>query len=142
MRGTHYTFKEFQRRMKVWKTNNFATDDTEVFKDFFDHWTLKYIQVSLDDSATDHFKSMRVFVERNGKFINYQTAEDNEEQVRLKVQQEAIVEKQRLKREEEQLEKEEELERLKVQQEEIRLKMIKLRHDDKVMVDQKSAYLR
>jgi hypothetical protein len=142
VKGTHYTFSEYERRLKIWKGNNYSQDDTDVLKDFFDQWHLKYIQVNVGDTLTDHFKSMRVFVERNGKFVNYQTAEDSEEHQRLIKQQEIVQEKIKKHAEIEKKEKEEEIERLKVQKEELRLKMIKLRDDDKKMLDEKTAYLR
>lgn len=142
VKGTHYTFKDFERRLKVWKANNFSQDDSDVLKDFFDQWELKYIQVNVDDALTDHFKSMRVFIERSGKFINYQTDEDSEEHQRLLKQQALVQEKLKKKAEEEKREKDEEIERLKVQKEELRLKMIKMRDDDQKMLNEKSAYLR
>jgi len=142
VKGTHYNYSDYERRYKLWYQANFANDDRDVFKDFFKQWSLNYIEVNMDDSKIDHLKSMRIFIERNGRFINYQTAEANEEQRRLEKEKQEREKKQKEKEELERKKMEEEAERLKVQQEEVRLKMVKLREDDQKNLDERSLYLR
>lgn len=140
--GTHYNLKDFKRRYTVWKKNNFAEDDRDILKDFFLEWDLKHIELNLDDVKLDHFKSARVFIERNGKYINYQTAETNDEA--RKLEEEARLKKKREEEHQQKLRKQAQLEkeRLEVQREEIRLKMVELRQNDQLHLDKKSAYLR
>lgn len=140
--GSHYNHRDFERRMKVWKQNNFADDDRDVFKDFLLRWNISYIELDLSFKKLDQFKSLRIFIERNGKFINYQTAEANEEQRRMELELQEKKRKQEEAQRREQRRAQEEAERLQVQQEEVRLKMIKLRQDDRERLEKKSAYLR
>ena len=139
---THNNYKDFERRMKIWRVNNLSEDYRDVFKDFFVQWNIDYIEIELERKKLDQFKSLRIFVERNGKYINYQEAEMNEEKKRMAQEEEEKQRKQELKLEQEKKKAEQETERLKVQEEEVRLKMIKLRTDDKHNLDEKSEYLR
>lgn len=111
-------------------------------KDFFTQWNLALIDVNMDDPKIDHFKSMRVFIERNGKYINYQTNEENEEMQRLKREEAQAARK---KEQEERRFKQQalkEAEMLMLQREEVRLKMEKLRNDDQAHLQMKSHHLK
>jgi hypothetical protein len=113
-----------------------------VLKDFFREWSLSLIDVNLDDPKLDHFKSMRVFIERNGKYINYQTNEENEEMERLRQEEAQAARKQEQEAQRLRAQAALEAEMLTVQREEVRLKMEKLRNDDKAHLQLKSHHLK
>jgi len=98
--------------------------------------------VNLDKGSSGALKSIKIFLERNGKFENYQTHENDQEKERIQQaaaqMQEREAERLRLIAEREQKEKED----LLVQQEEIRLKMAKYRHNEAEIVKTHSQTLK
>lgn len=90
----------------------------------------------------DPLKSMKILIERNGKFSNYQDHEAEAEVARLHQQEDDFkrqeAERERIQKQREEREKENRL----VQEEEIRLKMHKLRKEEKEIVDSHSTTLK
>ena len=85
---------------------------------------------------------MKIFIERDGKFENYQTHEKDNELNRL-AEQEQFLKRQQANRDAEIKKREDkEKEDLLVQEAEIRLKMKKLRDKEKEIVDTNSSTLK
>jgi len=86
--GTHSNKNDLDRRLKLWFQYNFSKDGSYVLADFFEQEKIDHIKIKLDfDMKKDPVKSMKIFVERNGKFQNYQSKESDEEASRLAEQE-------------------------------------------------------
>lgn len=91
--GTHNNEKDLDRRLAVWSKNNKSSDGSYVFEDFYSQMDIDSIKIKLSlKMKKDPLKSMKIFVERNGKFSNYQSHETEAEVQRLQQQEDSYKE--------------------------------------------------
>lgn len=142
--NTHYNEKDLNRRMKIWKEYNHSEDGSYILQDFYSQHNIDLIKInlSLREKKADPLKSMKIFIERNGKFNNYQTHEVDDELKRLNEQENYLKkleeERQKIERERNEKEKED----LLVQEAEIRLHMTEFRQQERELVSRHSKKLK
>lgn len=141
--GTHNNEVDLTRRYKAWKNLNFSDDGSYILQDFYSQNNIDFININLSvGNKIDPLKNMKIFIERKGKFNNYQTHEDDAELKRLDEQEnhlKKLEEERKIK--EEKIEKKER-EDLLVQEAEFRLKMTKFRKEERELVDKSSKKLK
>lgn len=147
---THYTEKDVHRRMVRWKANNFSEDGSpvkilvkQILEDFYKDFKIPLIKIDLDSKiAKSPIRSMKIFIEKNGKFFNYSSHEQTTEKARLEQEEQNILkQKEDLTKLEAERSEREKVDLL-VQEEEIRLKMEKLRREEREILEEKSKSLR
>lgn len=82
--GTHYNELDLKRRYKIWSDNNITEDGSNVLIDFFIENSIGYSECDISNLSICAIKSMKIFIERNGKYNNYQSYDEQEEQERLR----------------------------------------------------------
>jgi hypothetical protein len=82
--GTHNNEKDLDRRLVIWNKNSKSDDGSYVFEDFYTQMDIDIIKITMDlKMKKDPLKAMKIFIERKGKFKNYQKHEAEAELSRI-----------------------------------------------------------
>jgi len=139
---THYNETELIRRHKIWELNNVSENGSPVLCDFYYENNIDTQEISVCSEKKHVIQGIKIFIERNGKYNNYQTFDDLEEQERLKEFLESNEKKSNDLLADKKEKQRQETEQINIQQEELRLKQTKLlKEDEDILADKSEALI-
>jgi len=92
-KGTHYNEKDTTKRYKIWEKHNISSDGSPILQDFYIENNICHFSIDTYHDKNEIKECLKIFIERNGKYNNYQTHDEREEQERLAKFMEANAEK-------------------------------------------------
>lgn len=143
LKNSHFTEKDMNRRLKVYRETNNPEKGKPILLNFFDENKIEVLNVNLENlDPKAHFNQIQAFIERKGKFKNYQIHEQIEEKKRIEVQE--LLHKQKVEKQNNfnQKMEEKEKERRILAEEEYKLKIEDFRKQEKNILDSRSLPLR
>jgi len=131
------------RRITASKKFNFSDNGSPVLETFFKENSITVLKLEVDNMSTeDAFKMLKTFVEKGGKFENYQKFESVDEEKRKKTVEEENKSKLVDKHEAQRKLDEKEHDERKLQEEKAKLKMEAIKEEEKRLLDVRSQPLR
>jgi len=141
--GTHYNEEGMGRRILSYKKNNFSDNGAPVLETFFKENGVNVLKLEIDTIPAENvFKALKIFVEKSGKFENYQSFEAMEEEKRKQAVEEKNKKELAEKEEHQRKLNEKEGEERKLQEEKAKLKMETIKEEEKKLLDVRSQPLR
>jgi len=141
--GTHWTEDGMNRRIGGYKKNNFSDNGAPVLETFFKENGIQILKLDVDALQTDDvFKSVKIFLEKQGKFENYQNFESVADVKRQQVVEDDNKKKVVEKAEGHRKLDEKEHDERKLQEEKAKLKMEAIKEEEKKLLDVRSQPLR
>lgn len=143
LQNTHFNEKEMLRRLNLYRKINNNANGQLILTNFFSENKIDIMNVNLENlDPKAHFSKIQAFIERNGKFKNYQSHEIKEENNRIQLEE--ILFKEKIERQKalEQKMEEKETEKRLLAEEQYKLKMEDYRKQKKNILDKRSQPLR
>jgi adenylate kinase len=82
--GTHHTEREFQRRYKIWESNNISANGSSVLTDFYSENNIEVLHWDASQMAhSNNLDCIKMYIEKDGKYNNYQSCYEDEESLRF-----------------------------------------------------------
>lgn len=143
LKNTHFNENDMIRRLKIFRKTNNCDNGQPVLLNFFTEQKIDVLNINLEglDPKT-HFNMIQAFIERKGKFRNYQISEELEERKRVELQGRVYKEKMEKQKVLYNKMEEKEKEQRLLAEEEYQLKLEDFRKEEKNILDSKSFPLR
>lgn len=143
LQSTHFNEKDMLRRLTIHRKINNNENGQLILLNFFNEQKIGVVDVNLENlEVKAQFNLMQAFIERNGKFSNYQSHEKKEESQRIQVEEVIFQEKMSKQKIVEQKMEEKEKEKRLLAEEQYKLKMDDFRKQKKNILDKRSQPLR
>lgn len=143
LQNTHFNEKEMLRRLNFYRKINNNANGQLILNNFFAENKIDIMNVNLETlDPRAHFSKIQAFIERNGKFKNYQSHETKEEHNRIQLEEILFREKIEKQKALEQKMEEKEKEKRLLAEEQYKLKMEDYRKQKKNILDKRSQPLR
>lgn len=143
LQNTHFNEKEMLRRLNFYRKINNNANGQLILNNFFAENKIDIMNVNLETlDPRAHFSKIQAFIERNGKFKNYQSHETKEESNRVQLEETLFREKIEKQKVLEQKMEEKEKEKRLLAEEQYKLKMEDYRKQKKNILDKRSQPLR
>ncbi|EAS02125.2 Dpy-30 motif protein (macronuclear) [Tetrahymena thermophila SB210] len=140
--GTHYNEEGMNRRLADYRKHNEQNTGEPILFDFFKQNQIDPLIINSQNHDNEPFDNLRSFIERNGNFKNYQIHDDVQEIEREQDLNEQLEEQRKREQAEEQARNEKEEEQRRLQEEDYRLKMEKIKNQERDKLDERSQSLR
>ena len=141
--NTHFNETDMTRRLKIYRETNNTEKGKPIMLNFFEENKIEVLNVNLENlDPKAHFDKMQAFIERKGKFKNYQIHEIIEEKKRVELQE--VLHRQKIEKQKvlNQKMEEKETEKRVLAEEAYKLKVEDFRKQEKNILDSRSLPLR
>jgi adenylate kinase len=140
--NTHWNNADLNRRNKVYRLMNNSPIGDPALVDFFKKWSIGVISERCDEEESKLVEGFKIFIERNGKPINYMTFDQDAEKVRISQAEEQV--KARKTKEADAAEREEYIERQWRKQKEdyTKSRFEQIKEQERDLLDSKSQPIR
>lgn len=140
--GTHWNNSDLVRRNKLYRTWNNSQIGDPSLVDFFKKWEISVMQENCMDSETKLVEGFKIFIERNGKPVNYMTFDQEDEKVRIAQVEEQAHERRVLQAEREEREEYVERQWRKQKEEYTKSRFEQIKEQERDLLDSKSQPIR